>query len=152
MITDDYGNRRFYGVYRGSVTDTKDPLNKRRIKVVVPQVLGDSSTEWIWAREDASTKTQVPAVGQGVFVMFEGGDPSHPIWMGTFGKNADSGKHALIKPLAASTVLQTSIVTATFSDGSTEIDVLATIVALANKVATLETQVAALQAYNVAHP
>jgi hypothetical protein len=152
MITDDYGNRRFYGVYRGSVYDIKDPLNKRRIKVVVPQVLGDFPTEWIWAREDASTKTQVPAVGQGVFVMFEGGDPSHPIWMGTFGKNADSGKHGLIKPLSASTTLQSSIVTATFSDGTIEVDILATLVALANKVHTLETQVAALQAYNAAHP
>jgi hypothetical protein len=143
--------QRFYGLYRGSVVDNRDPQKNGRLKVIIPQILGTVPTEWAWAVDTASLKSMVPAVGQGVWVMFEGGDPLYPIWVGVFGTNADTGKYPLAKPLAASTSLQSSIVTTTVQ-GSVQVDILATLVSLANKVHTLETQVAALQAYNTAHP
>jgi hypothetical protein len=86
MIKDAYGNARFYGVYRGVVYKSDDPLNLSRLQVKVPQILADQPTEWAWPVEKPGLTTEVPAVGQGVWVMFEGGDPSYPIWLGTFGK------------------------------------------------------------------
>lgn len=85
MIKDAYGNPRFYGVYRGVVKDTRDPLNLFRIKVQVPQVLSDAVTEWAWPMVSVSDiVASTPNVGDGVFVMFEGGDPSFPLWSGKF--------------------------------------------------------------------
>jgi hypothetical protein len=85
MIKDTYGNPRFYGVYRGVVKDTNDPLGKFRVKLQVPQVLSGAVTEWAWPIVSVSNTTvSVPAVGEGVFVVFEGGDPSFPLWSGKF--------------------------------------------------------------------
>lgn len=84
MIKDSYGNTRFFGVYRGVVFDTKDPLNKHRLRLKVPQILADLPTEWAWPVHSAGTAMQLPEVNAGVWVQFEGGDPSFPIWTGTF--------------------------------------------------------------------
>lgn len=85
MIKDTYGNPRFYGVYRGVVKDNNDPLGKLRIKVQVPQVLADAVTEWSWPVNQLGSIPVAPSIGQGVWVMFEGGDPSYPVWLGIFG-------------------------------------------------------------------
>lgn len=130
----DQGNK-FYGLYRGTVVSNKDPLKKRRLKLKVPQVLGQEVTDWSWGLDSASTKFDAPAVGQGVAVLFEGGDPSFPIWVGTFGKTQGSAKHGLIKAYSGST---TGLVTSSFSDGTTEIDILATLAALQARIAALE--------------
>ena len=84
MIKDEFGNRRFYGVYRGIVQSNSDPLGKGRLKLQVPQVLGDSVTGWAWSVYQPGVTEVIPDVNTGVFVMFEGGDPSFPIWIGTF--------------------------------------------------------------------
>lgn len=150
MIKDDYGNRRFFGLYRGVVHDNNDPQKKRRIRVKVPQVLQDEPTQWIWAREDSSTKTTVPAANQGVWVMFEGGDPSHPVWVGTFGKNVESTKyHTLISSITSTQLalngVSTYLKTSTFSDGTKELDLTATLVAMAQKLVDHETRIASLE-------
>ena len=41
-------DKRFYGIYRGVVVDTADPLKKNRLKIVVPQVTGNAVTDWVW--------------------------------------------------------------------------------------------------------
>lgn len=50
MYSDVYvGNahdKRFYGIYRGVVADNNDPLNKNRIRMLVPQILGEAVTGW----------------------------------------------------------------------------------------------------------
>ena len=160
----------FYGIYRGVCVDNADPLKKNRIKVKIPQVLGQEISDWAWpclpvtsnaehpdhlphlASEVAAllnthashavsvsgstggatvstfgshthtfsaTQTlthaahsgnsleltheheelddiletndtehtlhrKVPNLDQGVWVMFEGGDPNFPVWMGVF--------------------------------------------------------------------
>lgn len=84
MIKDESGNRRFYGVYRGVVADNVDPLSKGRIKVQVPQVLLEEVTGWAWPVQQSGNSHAIPPIGSGVFVGFEGGDPSFPIWFGTF--------------------------------------------------------------------
>jgi hypothetical protein len=68
-----------YGIYRGTVMNTADPMMKGRLQINVPsQALGAS-----WAepcRDYQSTAT--PPIGTLVWVMFEGGDPTRPVWMG----------------------------------------------------------------------
>ena len=78
---------RFYGKYRGTVTDTLDPNQQGRVKVSVPAVL---DTVELWAMPcvpyagDGVGFYAIPASGTGVWVEFEGGDPSFPIWTGCF--------------------------------------------------------------------
>jgi hypothetical protein len=100
MIKDSYGNARFYGVYRGTVFNTNDPQNLGRLQVKIPQILADQATQWAWPVEKYGTDTAVPSVGQGVWVVFEGGDPSYPIWIGTFGGGLSLYKNGKFKNLA----------------------------------------------------
>jgi hypothetical protein len=57
--------QRFYGKYRGRVTDTADPRRQGRLRASVPEVLGEVQTGWA-----------------GVWIEFEAGDPSRPVWTG----------------------------------------------------------------------
>ena len=84
MIIDEYGNRKFPELYRGIVHDNRDPLNKGRLKLRVPQVLFDAVTDWSWGSYTAGVETTPLAVGAGVWVKFEGGDPSFPVWSSQF--------------------------------------------------------------------
>ena len=77
---------KFYGKYRGAVTDNRDPLMIGRIRARVSDVLG--STESGWAMPCApfgGNRTgffSLPAVGAGVWIEFEHGDPDFPVWSG----------------------------------------------------------------------
>lgn len=77
---------RHYGKYRGLVTDNQDPKNLARIRAKVPEVLLDVDTGWALPSSpyagDGSGFFRVPAVGAAVWVEFEAGDPSRPIWTG----------------------------------------------------------------------
>jgi phage baseplate assembly protein gpV len=80
---------RFFGKYRGQVTDNSDPDNLGRIRAKVPQVLGDEQTGWalpafIYGGASEQGLFAVPDVGAGVWIEFEGGDLSYPIWTGTW--------------------------------------------------------------------
>lgn len=79
-----------FGKYRGIVTDNKDPLQKGRIKVKVPDVLGDIEN-WAVPCIPCSGKGPgyfaLPEAGAGVWVEFEKGDPSFPIWSGCYMDN-----------------------------------------------------------------
>lgn len=37
-----------YGIYRGICKENEDPENYKRIKLLVPQVLGSALSEWAW--------------------------------------------------------------------------------------------------------
>lgn len=76
--------KRLYGVYRGIVVDNNDPQNLRRLKVSTNTPTGTEVTNWIWPV--ISTK-RPPAKGAGVFVMYDGGDPDYPVWIGEYGQN-----------------------------------------------------------------
>jgi len=87
MIKDVYGNTRFYGIYRALVVDNQDPNGIRRLRLQIPQVLFDQVTDWAWEQENSGQF--LPGIGDGVWVNFEGGDPSYPVWGGTFSKTTD---------------------------------------------------------------
>lgn len=80
LLANDLSDKRFYGIYRGIVTDINDPENANRIKVQIPQLLGSAVTGWSYPI--ISTSPGNP--GTGVWVMFEGGDPNFPLWLGAF--------------------------------------------------------------------
>jgi len=80
---------RYYGKYRGQVTDNQDPSNLGRVKANVPRVLGVEETGWalpafIYGGASEQGFFAVPDVGAGVWIEFEGGDLSYPIWTGTW--------------------------------------------------------------------
>ena len=78
----------FYGKYRGTVTDNRDPLNLGRIRAKMPNVFGDEETAWALPCSPYAGKGVgflfVPPVGANVWVEFEAGDVEHPIWSGCF--------------------------------------------------------------------
>jgi hypothetical protein len=130
MSVDSQGNSRFHGIYRGTVVSSKDPLNKRRIRVTVPQILGEEPTDWSWPMDSAGAYFTPPTVGQGVWVMFEGGDPSFPIWSSTFGKYQGKGYQVEITDLKKGSYPATI----TRHIKNNEFDVIAAIADLAKKV------------------
>lgn len=77
---------RFYGKYRATVTDNNDPLSLGRVRASVPEVLGDVNTGWALPvapyAGDGSGFYMVPPVGAGVWIEFEAGDVSRPLWVG----------------------------------------------------------------------
>jgi uncharacterized protein involved in type VI secretion and phage assembly len=79
-------SHRFYGKYRGIVTDVDAPT--LRIKAKVQQVLGNSPSGWCMPCVPYAGKKVgmafLPEIGSGVWIEFEGGDVSLPIWAGCF--------------------------------------------------------------------
>jgi uncharacterized protein involved in type VI secretion and phage assembly len=77
---------RFYGKYRGTVTEVDAAT--MRIKAKVPSVLGAQPTGWCMAcvpyAGAAVGIAFLPEVGSGVWIEFEGGDVSYPIWSGCY--------------------------------------------------------------------
>ena len=71
----------YVGLYRATVIDNLDPMQSSRLEVQVPDVLG---SEAVWASASASlgAVSELPAVGSGVWVQFDGADLSRPEWTG----------------------------------------------------------------------
>jgi uncharacterized protein involved in type VI secretion and phage assembly len=78
---------RCFGKYRGTVVDNDDKTHRGRLKVQVKSVCGDDA---LWAMPcvpyagDGVGLVSLPEAGTGVWVEFEGGDPTFPIWTGFF--------------------------------------------------------------------
>ena len=83
----DFIRNRYFGKYRGVVVDNDDPTQRGRMKVRVQAVLGELE---VWAMPcapyagDGIGFYSLPEPEAGVWVEFEGGDPSYPIWTGFF--------------------------------------------------------------------
>lgn len=77
---------RYYGKYRGTVKDNKDPKKMGRIRALVPEVLGDVVSGWALPctpyAGDGVGQFIVPSENAGVWIEFEAGDVSRPIWTG----------------------------------------------------------------------
>ena len=83
---------QFFGKYRGVVTDNFDPLQTGRIMARVPDLSGSDVINWAMpcAAGNVSKKigSALPKIGASVWIEFEQGDPSYPIWTGCFYGNA----------------------------------------------------------------
>ncbi|AEB09653.1 phage baseplate assembly protein V [Desulfobacca acetoxidans] len=96
MLLDNYNldavvtwiRSHYFGKYAGRVTDTNDPLGKGRLKVEVPDVFADGTAVWAmpcvpYAGDQVGFKS-FPPVGSNVWIEFEKGDISYPVWVGFF--------------------------------------------------------------------
>ena len=99
---------QFFGKYRGLVDDNKDPLKRGRLFVRVPAVMGEQR---VWAMPcvpyagDQVGFFAMPKIGTGIWVEFEAGDPSYPIWVGCFwGSAAEVPALALATPPGVSAI------------------------------------------------
>ena len=79
----------YYGKYRGTVLNNVDPEQRGRLMLSVPDVLGTVPSSWAEPCVPLAGPTGppmgvylVPPIGSGVWVEFEHGDPSYPIWVG----------------------------------------------------------------------
>lgn len=82
---------RYYGSHRAFVADNNDPENLNRLKLIIPEVMGEEVYNyWAPAKNQYSGKGHgcqvLPEKGEVVWVEFEGGIPERPIWLhGHFG-------------------------------------------------------------------
>ena len=105
-----------FGKYRGQVADNRDPQTRGRVQVSVPAIVPASDPQWAEACVPfAGNQTGMlflPAIGDNVWVEFEGGDVSKPIWSGCFWNSGMApGNDVLkktIKTLAATLTLSES--------------------------------------------
>jgi uncharacterized protein involved in type VI secretion and phage assembly len=82
---------RFYGKYRGIVSAVDAAT--MRIKAKVPAVLGETDTGWCmpcvpYAGPNVGIAF-LPETGSGVWIEFEGGDVSYPIWAGGYWREGE---------------------------------------------------------------
>jgi uncharacterized protein involved in type VI secretion and phage assembly len=87
----DRMRNRFYGKYRGIVSDVD--ATTCRIKAKVPTVLGDTESGWCmpcvpYAGPQVGIAF-LPEVGSGVWIEFEGGDVSYPVWVGCYWRDGE---------------------------------------------------------------
>jgi uncharacterized protein involved in type VI secretion and phage assembly len=84
----DRFRHRFYGKYRGIVVTNADPSGLMRIQATVPAVLGTTPTGWalpcVPYAGNGVGMFFLPDPGAGVWIEFEGGDVSYPIWSGCY--------------------------------------------------------------------
>ena len=110
---------RFYGKYRGVVTEVDAAT--MRIKANVPSVLPGSPTGWCspcvpYAGAQVGF-LMLPEVGSGVWIEFEGGEVSYPIWTGCYWSAGDV-------PSAAAADVKTIITAAgalSFDNGASKV-------------------------------
>ena len=79
----------YAGKFRGFVADNQDPETRGRIRLRVPSVLGEATTDWAlpcmpYGGAKGLGMLHVPPIGAQVFVEFLEGDVSSPVWTGTF--------------------------------------------------------------------
>jgi len=82
-------DNRFLGKYRGYVHDVNDPQNCGRVRAIVPRLLGETTpTGWAMPAAPYAGPNQgffaIPEPGSGVWIEFEEGDLSKPIWTGAW--------------------------------------------------------------------
>ncbi|MCB1745300.1 MAG: phage tail protein [Gammaproteobacteria bacterium] len=85
----EHVQRKYYGKYRGFVTDNEDPEHRARLRLRVPSVLGEEESGWAlpclpFGGLSGQGQYMVPEPGAQVWIEFEEGELSHPIWTGTF--------------------------------------------------------------------
>ena len=107
----------YFGKHRGIVANNVDPMQRGRVQVQVPAVLGEGRLSWAMPCVPYAGPGvgwfAIPPVGANVWVEFEGGDPDYPIWAGCFW---GTGEVPAVPAVAEMKVLKTDGVTLTIND------------------------------------
>jgi len=78
--------RRYYGKFRGIVTDNNDPDKQGRIRAKVAELFGTEQTGWampcVHYAPPGHGMLHLRELDSNVWIEFEAGDPSRPIWAG----------------------------------------------------------------------
>jgi hypothetical protein len=90
---------RYYGKYRAIVTDNQDPEKRGRLKVKVPALLGETEIGWAmpcfpYGGGADRGFYMIPEAQDGIWVEFEAGQISFPIWSGTWWAQDETPKGA----------------------------------------------------------
>ncbi len=108
---------KYYGKYSGVVMDNQDTDKAGRIQVQIPSIFG--TTQAVWARPCFPARHFfVPDIGDMVWVEFEAGDPSYPLWVGTWYKDGAVPTEAAVSPPDNRVIQTPSGHTVEFSDKS----------------------------------
>lgn len=80
---------KYYGKFRAVVKNVDDPEKLGRIKVKCPDIYGNSLSPWAWPclPYGGSSETGIfmlPEKEAGVWIEFEQGCPTNPIWTGVW--------------------------------------------------------------------
>lgn len=109
---------RYFGLYRGSVQNNVDPLGLGRLQVAVPSVPGASAMSWAMPCTGYGGSGvgffALPPVGAKVWIQFEEGNSSDPVWMGVFWDS--STRPPASPPVELMKVFKTSGITITITD------------------------------------
>lgn len=103
----EFIHSRYFGKYRGKVKDNKDPNKLGAIRALVPEVFGDVISGWALPSTpyagDGVGQFMIPPIDAGVWIEFEAGEVSRPIWSGCWwGENdlpKDAGSKTASPPL-----------------------------------------------------
>ncbi len=85
----EQAKNKYYGKYRGLVSDNIDPQKLGRLKLQIPSLLGEVVSGWAlpcipYGGLHDQGMFMVPEVDAQVWVEFEAGELNMPIWTGTF--------------------------------------------------------------------
>jgi uncharacterized protein involved in type VI secretion and phage assembly len=105
---------KYFGKYRATVLNNIDPMQMGRIMVQVADVSNIIPSSWAMpCLPFAGIQNGfyvVPAIGSGVWVEFEQGDPDYPIWVGCYwGSAAEVPALALAAPPAVQQVVMQTV-------------------------------------------
>ena len=107
----------FFGKFRATVSDNRDPLMKGRLRVKAPDVYGENESGWALPALPYTGKNVglflIPPTNASVWVEFEHGDPDYPIWAGGFWAD---GELPASPAVADKKVLKTDSATITLDD------------------------------------
>lgn len=106
-------DQKRFGKFRGTVVDNQDPQKRGRLKLRIPSVLSDQDSDWALPCLPYGGLSQqgtffIPDVDAQVWVEFEEGDISRPIWVGTFWQQESDTPEDAAKDEPTTRMMQTS--------------------------------------------
>lgn len=96
-ITEVFANKnddKIFGKFRAVVKNLEDPEKLGRIKVECFEIYGEDLSPWAWPCLPYGGSNNngiffLPEIGSGVWIEFEQGHASNPIWVGTWWTKPD---------------------------------------------------------------
>jgi cytoskeletal protein CcmA (bactofilin family) len=108
--------KHYWGLYRGKVINNIDPMELNRLEVEVPTLPGSAASFAMPCAAYGGFQVGMvltPPIGANVWIEFENGDPSYPVWVGCFWTE---GMKPVLAELPTQQVFSTGSFTAMIND------------------------------------